>query len=1308
MSDLKHFYTELFKYYMEFLQTDFKSQTGPNRLVTYENKEGLLCDVDLSTYPKTNPLLIKMLHNNFTKNTMGIIKKESYVIKLPSILISSILQAYESNVDIQDIIQKAKVELKKQNITLRDDFLDGFKTTSRVDLSKLKDYLENYNAHSLYEDLFELWKNKMQLEADEFYFYFFDIRYKGATYPLFYMQVSVERSEEGDFFFDFSPTLLINKKAIEFVINKYSKEINKSLFMSLPTRQIYTSDFSTENSLSGHIQNSIINDLCSVLGISSLDVLSLELSETQNSSIQITNTCYISLADKSDESLLNDYEELHQLALKDNDEESLNIFRKIGEDFLYNNPQTFESIIEEEYNALSLAEKLSYQSPIPLNKEQQLILDAIDKESCDRIIVEGPPGTGKSHTIVSIVFNALLKRKSVLVVSDTKEALDVVESKINDVLVKIDLNEKMENPILRLGKRETNFNNIYNPINFGKIKNRHSSYKSLSNETLEEINNITTTIKSNIDQEIKNQQSITPDKLQNLVKYEKYFIDNWMEYIDIDEIKNSTLNLEKLWKAIQIIIDNYNALSQEFNVSFMKQSMNVIEFSQLITQVQNDITNIEMKIKKDYSKLIFVEDIDTYNIHIIETSLQQLESLRLPIVNTYWFKGKQIKQIEFKMRETFFHSNFPSIINVKDEIEKELLLYKQLQKLNEKWLESNLDFFTFIKKNRWSEIKKFIHNILEAIEQIQLISSQIPKSFNLLGFDLENIHTLLNSKLVEQNETDIQSLIEYIETYFNTLEGSVNSIGSSYNDERNLLQKRLIFKMTNILDESVVAFRENFKNDSEEIRRRVRGKKKLTKDSLEKLVKAFPCLIVGIRELGEFLPLAPNLFDIVIIDEASQVNIAQAFPAIIRGKKVVVLGDQRQFTNFKSHHVNTAVNNTFFNQVKEEFAKSIISRSEEEQDTLLFKLNSFNIKTSILDFIRNITNYQSGLKKHFRGYMELIGYSNKNFYRESLQVMKIRGVDIQEVIKFHVLTEVSERESKKNINKSEADFILKEIIKLKNEGFQGSVGIITPFAHQHKYITDLFYSNENQLYFSEHFQLKIMTFDSCQGEERDIIFYSMVERQNEDNLKGIFLLQFGNLDNEELNSKNATRLNVGLSRAKESVRFVLSKQPESIRGEVGNALRYFKKVLEQPLDNVATSGENDTVLFEYIKKTAFYKSNEEDIELVANYDIHQYIKQLDPRTVKQKFKTYALMTVKNGLSKAKTAIIEYDCFDESLLSVRQDDIIYDKRFVESEIENRKTIESYGYPFFRVNKFLIDIDPEAEELNRQFENVLKKK
>ena len=52
-------------------------------------------------------------------------------------------------------------------------------------------------------------------------------------------------------------------------------------------------------------------------------------------------------------------------------------------------------------------------------------------------------------------------------------------------------------------------------------------------------------------------------------------------------------------------------------------------------------------------------------------------------------------------------------------------------------------------------------------------------------------------------------------------------------------------------------------------------------------------------------------------------------------------------------------------------------------------------------------------------------------------------------------------------------------------------------------------------YFFDNLKLKIMTFDTCQGEERDTIFYSMVASEENDRLWGVFIKDLGSVDLEE-------------------------------------------------------------------------------------------------------------------------------------------------------------------------------------------------
>jgi superfamily I DNA and/or RNA helicase len=80
----------------------------------------------------------------------------------------------------------------------------------------------------------------------------------------------------------------------------------------------------------------------------------------------------------------------------------------------------------------------------------------------------------------------------------------------------------------------------------------------------------------------------------------------------------------------------------------------------------------------------------------------------------------------------------------------------------------------------------------------------------------------------------------------------------------------------------------------------IRTKRRFPREEFGKLRKAFPCMLAGIRDYAEYIPLEADVFDLLIIDEASQVSVAQAFPALLRSKKVLILGDRKQFSNVKA------------------------------------------------------------------------------------------------------------------------------------------------------------------------------------------------------------------------------------------------------------------------------------------------------------------------------------------------------------------------------------------------------------------------
>ena len=379
-----------------------------------------------------------------------------------------------------------------------------------------------------------------------------------------------------------------------------------------------------------------------------------------------------------------------------------------------------------------------------------------------------------------------------------------------------------------------------------------------------------------------------------------------------------------------------------------------------------------------------------------------------------------------------------------------------------------------------------------------------------------------------------------------------------YIGKKTQLERLYARSMANGIDGRFVTFVTEHQTESKALARVIKDKAKFPEDRFRLLRTAFPIIIAGIRDFSEYMPLLPELFDLVIIDEGSQVSVAQAFPALLRAKQVVVFGDHRQFSNVKSANASNERNRIYRNDL-DAFARRRIS----DDAATLARLVTFDIKRSVLEFFDNFANYRIMLRKHFRGYQELIGFSSRYFYNGELQAIKIRNVAIADTIRFDIVDASAPKEQLRNVNQAEADFILEALAELLDNEQPPTVCVITPFREQQQYISRLVLNHERGEDMRRRLQLKVLTFDTCQGLEREIVIYSMVETVERRILNYIFPITIEGIEDTVEEKLKAQRLNVGLSRAQEMMWFVLSKPVADFNGSIGTALRHYEGRLKE-------------------------------------------------------------------------------------------------------------------------------------------------
>ncbi|MBM4274121.1 MAG: hypothetical protein FJ128_01205 [Deltaproteobacteria bacterium] len=517
---------------------------------------------------------------------------------------------------------------------------------------------------------------------------------------------------------------------------------------------------------------------------------------------------------------------------------------------------------------------------------------------------------------------------------------------------------------------------------------------------------------------------------------------------------------------------------------------------------------------------------------------------------------------------------------------------------------------------------------------------------------------------------------------------------------------------------------QHFQGDMQRIKRSITAGKRLTPEQAKLLCSTYACIIAEPEAIFRFFPMEEGLFDILVFDEASQVSIAHSLSLILRAKQVLVFGDKYQYGAVSAVHVSRKYSGAYFKKIIDDYRVEYRRTISPEQERRLLEeetaevadedlfvadiqradhleaaqewLKTLSIRKSTLDFCYALYNYYSALTEHFRSFPEIIDYSNEVFYRPAqipLVVNRIRTKPIDAVLRF--IRVEPQGHSGRNVNLDEIEAIRQDLEKLGADGYQGTIGIITSFREQRdraeRYLREKL-ANYHRL--KEDNRLTIWFVGDVQGEERDIVYYSFVQdkKHGDTSLRTIYPTPGGTADT--IKSLKMQRLNVGFSRAKDTMVFVHSMDlGDYADTRLGDALQHYRTILEETrpkdhfiADEAVFESPKEKELYTLITQTAFYRRHRDRLLIIPQFHIGKYLQREFQRYL-PRYRVDFLVSLADG-GKEKSLILEYDGLeyhtkDPTVVTSLED---FREEYLQYDLARQLELESYGYHFLRINKF----------------------
>ncbi|QNF30033.1 AAA domain-containing protein [Metabacillus elymi] len=888
--------------------------------------------------------------------------------------------------------------------------------------------------------------------------------------------------------------------------------------------------------------------------------------EFQKGQFQLDNMAILGNYPQGNSALLKDYEDL--ITETENGNGDLGIIAELlqaGESF---NPSESEQDNSSHEDIKPEKEKFFV---LDTDASQEEIINEVDRNR--GLVVHGPPGTGKSQVIVNLIANSIAQDKKVLLVCQKRAALDVVYQRLESL--------GLSSHVALLHDEKNDRKPLYKKLH--TLLEDDRSIQDYENDLIQLSNKIEE-YESKLNAIAKGLYEV---QSHGYKAYDLYGLGKPISEIDVilelKEVLHSLTkdNLDEVLMKIFSYGNYYRRFGGENYPLKDRQSFAKLELKDRLTIVEivkNVIEKAETSI--EYLNKFDQEDITPEYTWLINDKLEKIyedlnpdEKRSLQKLRLWWwtsFTGKTI------VEELLNGEKFKGVSSKEwPRVRESLKLLFDLSQVSEKMsneMKSLQPYFSdeLVKKyyERISKgdipLKEFEQKheyIIQDFEDLRNMDREydanlpnIKKMIDMLKDKTgDHIHKQLSDEWVDiVKQSTFIHWIDDIESKHPML----TKIGTEEIEKVRehfkglLLQKRdlAVKVLINRLLKKLNQVKQTNSKAMKELKHQV-GKKrmiwpvrKLVREfSLNGLLDVMPIWLTSPETVSAIYPLEKELFDIVIFDEASQCTVENGLPAVYRGAKIVVAGDEKQLP-------------------PSSLFKGAIQEDEDDVE-----VDDFNESESLLNLGKR-TLPEKMLQWHYRSKSEeLINFSNHAYYNGNIQIApNVEPLRKPAAIQWHKVDGLWVNQSNEVEAKAVVDLLKNTIIKNPSK----TVGIITFNAKQQDKIQDIIDAQvEADQEFGVLYQqimsrdlderVFVKNIENVQGDERDIIIFSIAYAKNNE---GRVYNRFGTLGQQG----GENRLNVAVTRSKEEIHVVTSIEPNelSVGSTKNDGPKFLKSYME--------------------------------------------------------------------------------------------------------------------------------------------------